>query len=45
MGSAALCRTIVRIAKKLKEVNPALIYVCDPVLGDNGKLFVDVDLA
>jgi pyridoxine kinase len=44
MGSAALCRVIVRIAQKLKQLNPSLVYVCDPVLGDNGKLYVPEEL-
>ena len=24
----------------LRQVNPNLIYVCDPVMGDEGKLYV-----
>jgi len=44
MGSAALCSTMVRIAQKLKSINPNLIYVCDPVLGDAGKLYVPAEL-
>lgn len=26
--------------KKIKENNPNMIYVCDPVLGDDGKFYV-----
>eukprot|EP00040_Diaphanoeca_grandis_P021807 m.116463 g.116463 ORF g.116463 m.116463 type:complete len:312 (+) comp28505_c0_seq1:22-957(+) len=44
MGSAALLDIVARVAKKLKEINPDLIYVCDPVLGDNGKLYVPPEL-
>ena len=40
MGSADTLETIVKVATKLKQRNPGLIYVCDPVLGDNGKLYV-----
>ena len=29
---------------QLKELNPSLVYVCDPVLGDNGKLYVPEEL-
>lgn len=28
------------IVQELKQANPALMYVCDPVMGDNGKLYV-----
>ena len=35
---------MVRIAQKLKSINPNLIYVCDPVLGDAGKLYVPAEL-
>ena len=28
----------------LRALNPALVYVCDPVLGDNGKLYVPAEL-
>eukprot|EP00053_Salpingoeca_punica_P007285 m.66932 g.66932 ORF g.66932 m.66932 type:complete len:296 (-) comp14084_c0_seq3:226-1113(-) len=40
IGSAAVLRTVARIARRLKEINPDLIYVCDPVMGDHGKLYV-----
>ena len=29
-----------RTPSRVMQVNPDLIYVCDPVLGDNGKLYV-----
>jgi len=44
MGSAALLKVVIRIAEKLKQINPDLVYVCDPVLGDNGKLYVPEEL-
>lgn len=44
MGSADTLETIVKVATKLKQRNPGLIYVCDPVLGDNGKLYVPEEL-
>lgn len=40
MGSPQIADTMVRIVAKLREYNPNLQYVCDPVLGDNGKLSV-----
>ena len=30
--------------KVLKSANPSLTYVCDPVMGDDGKLYVTRDL-
>ncbi|XKL62655.1 hypothetical protein PGB90_002488 [Kerria lacca] len=35
---------IVNIVKQLREKRPNLIYVCDPVLGDCGKLYVPKEL-
>ena len=44
IGSASFLQAVVQIAHKLKKVNPQLIYVCDPVLGDEGKIYVPEDL-
>ncbi|XP_045448077.1 pyridoxal kinase [Melitaea cinxia] len=33
-------KKITQIIKKLREKNPNLIYVCDPVMGDNGEMYV-----
>ncbi|XP_055352635.1 pyridoxal kinase-like isoform X2 [Paramacrobiotus metropolitanus] len=32
------------IARDLKRTNPSLVYVCDPVLGDHGKMYVNADV-
>lgn len=40
----SLLQAIVQVAQQLKHANPGLIYVCDPVLGDEGKLYVKEDL-
>jgi len=45
IGSASLLRTVGRLVRKLRTYNPDLVYVCDPVLGDNGKLYVPAELA
>lgn len=37
-------KKIVEILKKLREKNPKLNYVCDPVMGDNGKMYVPEDI-
>lgn len=33
-------KQIAEIIKKLRHKNPNLTYVCDPVMGDNGKMYV-----
>jgi len=37
-------RVIIKIRDKLRELNPHLIHVCDPVMGDDGSLYVSNDL-
>ncbi|XP_012273265.1 pyridoxal kinase isoform X2 [Orussus abietinus] len=44
VGSASFLRRVGQFAKMLKQKNPNLIYVCDPVMGDNGKLYVPEEL-
>lgn len=44
IGSASLLQTIERLVGLLRETNPGLIYVCDPVMGDHGKLYVKPDI-
>jgi pyridoxine kinase len=35
---------VLQVVDKLRSVNPDLVYVCDPVLGDEGKLYVPQEL-
>jgi len=42
--SPSFLNRIVEAIKHLKKVNPNLIYVCDPVMGDNGKMYVPESL-
>lgn len=44
IGSASFLAAVVEIAKKLKRVNPQLQFVCDPVLGDDGRCYVPESL-
>ncbi|KAG0598656.1 hypothetical protein M758_12G091300 [Ceratodon purpureus] len=44
IGSVSFLETVLRVVKKLRTVNPNLIYVCDPVMGDDGKFFVKPEL-
>ncbi|CAO1350547.1 unnamed protein product [Diamesa serratosioi] len=40
VGNDSFLRQISKIIKTLRESNPDLIYVCDPVMGDAGKMYV-----
>jgi len=42
--TASSLRTVVKIRDTLRQNNPNLIHVCDPVMGDNGKLYVSEEL-
>uniref|UniRef100_A0A0C9S8F5 pyridoxal kinase n=1 Tax=Wollemia nobilis TaxID=56998 RepID=A0A0C9S8F5_9CONI len=44
IGSVSFLDTILRVVEKLRSVNPDLIYVCDPVMGDEGKLYIPPEL-
>nr|CAG4644109.1 EOG090X09AY [Lepidurus arcticus] len=44
VGSASFLHQLIAVIKELKNVNPKLIYVCDPVMGDNGELYVPKEL-
>ncbi len=39
-GNAAQARSVARLISSLRENNPDLLYVCDPVMGDLGGLYV-----
>ncbi|HLP69861.1 MAG TPA: pyridoxal kinase PdxY [Rhizobium sp.] len=44
-GSAAQIRSVARLIRAIKAKNPDLIYLCDPVMGDVGGLYVPEDTA
>lgn len=44
VGSVSFLKKIAELIKDLKKTNPGLIYVCDPVLGDEGKMYVPKEL-
>ncbi|KAJ2807864.1 putative pyridoxal kinase [Coemansia guatemalensis] len=44
MGNSENIRAVESIAKQLMEVNPELVFVVDPVLGDDGALYVPEEL-
>jgi pyridoxine kinase len=39
-----MLESISKTVRKLKELNPDLIYVCDPVCGDDGRLYCSDDI-
>lgn len=44
IGSVSFLNTILGVVEKLRLINPEVIYVCDPVMGDDGKLYVPEEL-
>lgn len=44
IGSKSMLQTITKVLDRLRKHNPDLVYVCDPVLGDAGKLYVPPEL-
>ena len=44
IGAESFLQRVCSLVKHLKTVNPKLTYVCDPVMGDNGKMYVPKEL-
>ncbi|CAK9150642.1 unnamed protein product [Ilex paraguariensis] len=44
IGSVSFLNTVLEVVSKLRSINPNLTYVCDPVMGDEGKLYVPPEL-
>jgi len=44
INSVSFLQKVAEVVSILKSANPPLVYVCDPVMGDNGKLYVTPDL-
>jgi len=40
IGSETFLRSVLKVLRTLKEQNDTVRFVCDPVFGDNGKLYV-----
>eukprot|EP01052_Picozoa_sp_SAG31_P047183 SAG31_NODE_9331_length_1295_cov_1.971572_2_plen_106_part_00 len=40
LGSPDIVAAVAKLIRRLREQRPDLMYVCDPVLGDNGRLYV-----
>ncbi|XP_066991188.2 pyridoxal kinase isoform X2 [Anabrus simplex] len=44
VGSPLFLERISTLIKELREINPNLTYVCDPVMGDGGQMYVPKEL-
>jgi len=45
IGSKSFLQRLAGVVRRLKEINPGLVYVCDPVMGDTGPgMYVPPDL-
>ncbi|KAB7498431.1 Pyridoxal kinase, partial [Armadillidium nasatum] len=44
IGSISFLQAVKNVVSLVKEHNPNAIYVCDPVMGDNGKMYVPQEL-
>lgn len=44
IGSASFLESVLNVLQTLKQSNPNIRYVCDPVLGDDGKVYVPPEL-
>ena len=44
VGSKSFLKEVIQVVKELRETNPNIIYVCDPVMGDHGKFYVPEEL-
>ncbi|ALC43291.1 CG34455 [Drosophila busckii] len=44
IGNPLFLRQVGVILKQMRAANPKLIYVCDPVMGDNGSMYVPKEL-
>jgi pyridoxine kinase len=45
LGESAQVAPILDIVDRVKTANPHAVFVCDPVLGDDGKIYVNDELA
>ncbi|KAL3142564.1 hypothetical protein ABBQ38_002883 [Trebouxia sp. C0009 RCD-2024] len=44
IASVSFLETVVKVVKTLRDKNPDLVYICDPVMGDDERLYVSEDL-
>ena len=44
LGSAATGAVVAQSVRRVRRANPAAFYLCDPVIGDHGRRYVDADI-
>ncbi|KAK3742083.1 hypothetical protein QZH41_017540, partial [Actinostola sp. cb2023] len=44
VGCKSFLEEVLKVVEHLREANPNLVFVCDPVMGDNGKFYVPEEL-
>jgi len=44
IGSAGTLRAALEVVREVKAANPRCVFLCDPVLGDQGKLYVPAEV-
>ncbi|XP_053397690.1 pyridoxal kinase-like [Mercenaria mercenaria] len=44
IGSKSFLLKVGEIIQDIRDSNPGIMYVCDPVMGDNGKMYVPEEL-
>ncbi len=45
LGDASQAKAVASLVRAVRAKNPRAVYVCDPVMGDSGGLYVPVDVA
>jgi pyridoxine kinase len=45
LASARQADAVADLVARVKSVHPAALYLCDPIVGDNGRLYVSGDVA
>lgn len=45
MANEAQVRSVAKLVTELKQRNPSIVYLCDPVIGDNGGLYIHEETA
>uniref|UniRef100_A0A0N5AZ81 Pyridoxal kinase n=1 Tax=Syphacia muris TaxID=451379 RepID=A0A0N5AZ81_9BILA len=43
-GTTSVLQRIVGLVQEMKQNNPNLVYICDPVLGDNGEYYTPKEM-
>eukprot|EP00967_Tisochrysis_lutea_P153188 scaffold301756_cov41-Tisochrysis_lutea.AAC.2 len=44
IGSASFLNAVMKTVQRLREASPGVSFLCDPVMGDHGKLYVPKEL-